>query len=278
MVFANPGMLGHIRRNCVVVLNKHKPPGKLLSHYDGKGVSKEGFVGNSHKKPVEATFAISRKNNLKLSNKSFLLGKRVEGFGTNCLSPKKCNFDSARIKSQNSNDAKMQSSHSGGKNKTPKLRSDPVVKKPIFARLKDDRFADCNEPMHNICFPGKLGDPSLIPQATSKVHVTNPSEHDFHNSLDWDVGSEEDLHESEEVSLDDSFSSSLNLDKIFNSETVHVHDENESGYSSSDSRVSVSCSERNIEREVPTFSDGFDCSLLSFGNISYYEFPLNQNE
>ena len=277
------GMLGHIRRNCVVVLNKRQPPGKLLSHYDGKIVSKEGSNGNSHKKPVEATLATSRQMNWKRSNKSFPAGKRVHRKYE--LGSGMYNFDSG-----NDWNNQMRSSHSGGKNnfvpnhnlikcpehpKTSKLRSDPVVKKPIFTHPKDDCFPDCNEPMHNICLPDKLSDPSPIPRATSKVHVTNPSDHDLHNNLDWDVGSAEDLHESEEVSLDDSFSSSLNLDEIFNFENVHLHDEDESGYSS-DSRISVSCSERKMEGDIPAFSDGFDCSLLSFRNISFCEFPLRE--
>ena len=83
--------------------------------------------------------------------------------------------------------------------------------------------------------------------------------------------------EASDGNLEDSFSSSLNLDCVFDSENIDLREENESGYSGSDSRIFGSCSEQTIESEVPKFSDGFDCSLLSFGNISYYEFPLNQN-
>ena len=88
---------------------------------------------------------------------------------------------------------------------------------------------------------------------------------------------EENLRDSEVISLKESFSSSLNLNGIFHSEGVDGCDEQESGYSSADSRVSgsFSCSEKKLDIKTPAFSDGFDCTLLSFGNISHYEFELS---
>ena len=161
--------------------------------------------------------------------------------------------------------------------KRPNLNDDPVIGKPMLSHPIDNCFPDCSRPTPNLCFPGKLSDPSPTPQATLEVQVTNYSEHDLHNNLGWDVGNDEDLQEFAEVNLNDSFLSSFNLDNIFVSESIDVHDEQESGYSSSDSCISVSCSEQKLESEVLAFSEGFDCSLLSFGNISYLEFPLCQN-
>ena len=50
------GMLGHIRRNCLVILSKRKPPGKLFTNScDKKIVNNKGSDYNARKKPVETT-------------------------------------------------------------------------------------------------------------------------------------------------------------------------------------------------------------------------------
>ena len=241
---------------------------------------------SDRKKPNEATSRQKRKH----SSKRYPLVKRI---GENSqLGSGLCNFHSG-----NNWPNEVQSSNSGGKKhlvpkhdlikyhedpnpKHSKLDADPVIDKPIVAHPKNNCFPDCNGPISIQCFPGKLNDTSPTPQTTMKVHEKNYYERDFHNNLDWDVGLDDgNVQDSEVINLNDSFASSLNLNGIFHSENLDVHDEHESGYSSSDSRISGAflCSEQKMGSEVPKFSDWFDCSLLSFGNISYLEFPLGQN-
>ena len=154
--------------------------------------------------------------------------------------------------------------------KLPNPNGDSLIVKPIFKHPKEGSLSNCSGPIPNLCLPGNMSDLSPTPQTNLEMHERVPYEDDLQINMDWDV-------EATDGNLNDSFLSSLNLDGIFEPESVDVHEENESGYSTLDSGISVSCSEQQTESEMPAFSDGFDCSLLSFGNISSYEYPLNQS-
>ena len=269
------GILGHIKRNCLVVLDKLKvtnPCGKQPERYgDGKNCN-----GNARKKSVQTTLSEPRRKNLKRSSKRFQSGKHGSKNdriyqGSRCTSgsgkelknkPRSCNDAQEHFISNY--DVEFPQIPN------PKLpNGDYLVENLISTNPKEGSFLNCSGPIPNPSFPGKLSDSSPTSQSILEMHEKNPYERDLQISMDWDM-------EATDGILNDSFSSSFNLDGIFNSDSIDVREENESGYSSSDSCISVSCSEQKIESEVPKFSDGFDCSLLSFGNISYYEFPLNQ--
>ena len=270
------GMLGHIRRNCLVVFHKRKPPGKLPEH------SCEGNRG----KKYETT---SRQKSTKRSNKPFPSGKRVSKSSRMYQGSRFCTSDSGKEcpnKPLRSYGAKKYLVPNGDMEypdipnlKIPNLNGDHVIEKPVITCLKEGGLLDRSGPLSILCLPGKSNDPSPTPQSTSNVQEKNYCERDMHNNLDWDAGlSDGNVQDSEVINLNDSFASSLNLNCIFQSEN-DVRDEKESGYSSADSCISgsFSCSENKFDDEMPAFSDGFDCSLLSFGNISYYELELNHN-
>ena len=274
------GILGHIKRNCRVMLHERKVQkhcGKLSEHFGG---------GNQCKKTDETT---SQEKHTKRSSKRFPSGKRVVKNGRMYQGSRLCTSDSVEEWSR-----KPLSSFGAKKHlvpncdvtfpeiqnpKIPNPDSDHVVEKPVITRPKEGGLLDRSGPVSILCLPGKPNDPSPTPRSTLNMYEKNHHEYDLHNNLDWDVGfDDKNLQDSEVISLNESFSSSLNLNGIFHSEDVDWCDEQESGYSSTDSRVSgsFSCSEKKLDKETPAFSDGFDCSLLSFGNMSYYEFELSQ--
>ena len=274
------GILGHIERNCRVVLNRLRvkdPHGKLPERC-GKSEDKN-CRGNASKKSFETTLTESRQRNLKRSSKLFQSCRRV-GRNDKVYQGSRCTSslgNERKNKVHGSNDAEKHfvpkcyvKSPEIPNPKLTNTKGDPVIEKPIFTHPKEGGFFNCSAPIPNPCFPGNINETSLTRLTTLVMHEKNPYEQDLQINMDWDM-------EATDETLNDSFSSSFNLDGIFNSDSIDVREENESGYSSSDSCISVSYSEQKIESKVPIFSDGFDCSLLSFSNISYNEFPLSQN-
>ena len=263
------GLRGHIKRNCRVKLHERKVPkpcGKRPGNVDiGKGIDCNPF-----RKSVKTTL---QKKYPKRSNKCFPSGKNnriYEGSVSTSSSDKDW-----KNKPRSSTGAKEYFVPNCDVElpeipKLPNSNVDAVVANPISTHPEENGLFNCSGPIPNLCFPGNISDPYPITQINLDMHEGIPCEHDSQIDMDWDM-------EATDGILNDSFLSSFNLDGIFDSDGIDVREQNESGYSSSDSCISVSCSEQKIESKLPKFSDGFDCSLLSFGNISYYEFPLNQN-
>ena len=263
------GLRGHIKRNCRVKLHERKVPkpcGKRPENVDiGKGIDCNPF-----RKSVKTTL---QKKYPKRSNKCFPSGKNnriYEGSVSTSSSG-----EDWKNKPRSSNGAKeyfvpncdVELSEIPNP-KLPNSNVDPVFANPISTHPNENGLFNCSGPIPNLCLPGNISDPYPTTQINLDIHEGIPYEHDSQIHMDWDM-------EGTEGNLNDSFLSSFNLDGIFESESTDVRDEPESGYCSSDSCIAVSCSVQKLEEEMPAYSDGFDCSLLSFGNISYCEFPLN---
>ena len=244
------GMRGHIKRHCRVNIHKRAivKPHELSNCFFNREPKNKYPDRKPDKMPVNPTRSETAEN---ISKRKFVSSKNSNG-GKKVFRPRVSERDNLY------------------KSNPFKTSADPIMR--LGAGCNFDRNREAGSFSH--------GEPKChddVADRTPSPSPTNISAESHRNDkceqiiMDWDV-------ESINENLNNSFSSSFNLDGIFVSESLDVHDERESGYSSSDSRISGSSprSERKTESEVLTFSDGFDCSLLSFGNISFYEFPLNQ--